>query len=86
LSLRRLHQCLDDLVQRRRAVGAGPLRPDQGDRLGEVADIIVGQVEKDRVDAARDQFADGGRLDGRDVEVAGDGRDRPSARRIGRVP
>ena len=80
-----LHQGLDDFVEVGRAVGAGALRPDQRDGFGEVADIVVGQVEQDGVDAVGDELADGGGFDGGDVEVARDRRDGPAARRIGGV-
>ena len=49
-------------------------RPDQADRLGHVADEIIGIAEQDGIDAFLDQCADHGRFDGRDVEIAGDRR------------
>ena len=54
-------------------------RPDQRDRLGEVADIVVGVGEQHLVDAFGDQRAQHRRLDAGDVEVAGERRQRIAA-------
>jgi hypothetical protein len=63
--------------------GVGADGPDQRDRLGEVADIVVGQREELGVGPLGDQGAQHGRLDPRQVEVAGDRGKRPAPVGVG---
>ena len=58
-------------------------RPDQRDRLGQVADIIVGIAEQHLVHALHGERAQHGRLDAGDGEVAGDDGERIAAVGIG---
>jgi hypothetical protein len=59
--------------------------PDQGDGLGEVADVVVAEGEKLRVHALGDEGAEHGGLDGVEGKVAGDGGEAPAAVGVGRV-
>ena len=58
--------------------------PQQGHRLGRVADIVAAHVEQDRVDPLLDKAADRGRLDVRDVERPGERGEAIAAVGIGR--
>ncbi len=81
---RRARQFVDDLGRRRRGqVDAVLLRPDQRHGFGEVADIFVAPTEQFGIDATEHQVAHRGRLQGRQVERRGDGRQRPAAVGIG---
>ncbi len=81
-------QRVNDLAQRRLAVGpvVGIGRPDQGDRLGQVAHIVVGPAEQHRIDPRLGGLADHGRLRCGECQVAGQRRQRPAPIRIGRRP
>ena len=65
------------IVELRLAVGRR--RPEQRDRLRRVADIIAAHPEQDRIDRLLDQAADRRRLHMRDVERAGQRRERNAA-------
>ena len=87
---RRLHfrgalQCIDDLAQRRRRPGVRVRFPDQGQRLGEIADIVVGEMEQLGADLLLAEAAQQGGLGCRKVEAAGQRRQRPAAIGIGRL-
>ena len=62
-----------------------PLRPEQGHRLGHVADIIPAHSEEDGIDPFLDDRPDRRRLDPGQVELAGQGRQRIAAVGIGRA-
>ncbi len=62
-----------------------PLRPEQRDRLGHVADIVPAHIEEHRIDPLLDDRADRRRFDAGQVELAGQRRHRPAAVRIGRT-
>ena len=62
------------------------LRPEQGHRLGHVADIVAAHVEQDRIDPLLGDRADRGGLHRRQVELAGQRRQRIAAVGIGRAP
>ena len=59
-------------------------RPDQRHGLGQIADIVIGQSEQERVDALLDKPADQARLGMAEIERAGQRRQRPAAIRIRR--
>ena len=61
------------------------LRPEQGHRLGHVADIVPAHVEQDRIDPLLGDRADRRRLDRGQVELAGQRRQRIAAVGIGRA-
>ncbi len=61
-------------------------RPHEGDGLGEIADVIVGQFEQNRVGALGDQGADHARLGMLEGERAGERRQREAALGVGRGP
>ena len=87
---RRLHlggalQRLDHLAERRRRPGVGIGLPDQRQRLGEVADIVVGEMEQLRPDLVLAEAAQQRGLGGGEVEPAGQRRQRPAAIGIGRL-
>ena len=65
---------------------AGRLWPQQGDRLGHVADIVTAHVEENRIDAL---FGDGAyrrAFDRRDIERAGQRGEAIAAVRVRRLP
>ena len=78
-------QGLDHLGKVGLAVGAGPLGPDQGDGLRQVANIVVGPAEEERIDPGLHRRADHRRLGGVEGKVAGQGRQRPAALGVGRL-
>ena len=59
--------------------------PDQGRRLGEVADVMVGHPEQDRIDPLLREAADHVGLRLLEHERAGHGGERPAAVRVGRM-
>ena len=59
------------------------LRPEQGHRLGHVADIVAAHVEQDRIDPFLGDRPDRRRLDRGQVELAGQRRQRIAAVGIG---
>ncbi|MCY1220421.1 hypothetical protein D9M72_324320 [compost metagenome] len=60
--------------------------PDERDRFGEVADIVVGVLEEHRVHAFEEQVPDHRRLDRVQRQRTGDRRERVAAARIRRRP
>ena len=64
---------------------AGLLGPQQGDRLGHVADIVAAHVQQDRVNPLLGDGANRGALDRRDVERAGQRGKAVTAIRVGRL-
>ncbi len=78
----RAAQRVDHLRKVRLAVRPGVPGPDQGDRLGQVADIVVGPPEQLRVDPRLHRLADHRRLGGVERQGAGQGRQRPAALRV----
>ncbi len=77
-------QLLDDLGEARHLTRLALRRPDEGDRLGEIADIVIGIAEEHFVHALHDERAQHRRLDARDREIAGQRRERIAAVGIGR--
>ena len=67
-----------------RSALAGGRRPHQRDRLGEIADIVVGQLEQHRIGALGDQRADDAGLGVLERQRAGERRQRIAALGIGR--
>ena len=63
--------------------GGGMSRPHQRDGLGQIADIIVGQLEQHRVGAFGDQAADQAGFGMREGQRAGQRGERPAALGIG---
>ena len=61
----------------------GRFRPHQRDRLGEIADIVIGQPEQHRIGAIGDQIADQPRLGVLERQRAGQRRQRVAAVGIG---
>ena len=76
---------VDDLAERRRRSGGRIGLPDQRQRLGEVADIVVGEVEQFRADLVLAEAAQQRGLGGGEVEPAGERGQRPAAVGIGRA-
>ena len=76
-------QPLDHLRQFRRPVRPGPRRPDQGDGLRQVADIVVGPGEQLRIHARLHRRADRAGLGGLERQVSGQRRERPAPIRVG---
>jgi hypothetical protein len=64
--------------------GKARRRPHQRDRLGKIADIVVGELEQHRIGAFSDEAADQSGLGVRKSERARQCRQRPAALRIGR--
>ena len=77
-------QRFHDLGQARHRRFGVAARPSERDRLGEVADIIVGIAEQHLVHARDDEAAKHRRLDACDREIAGDRGDGVAAVGIGR--
>ncbi|MNI37840.1 hypothetical protein D3C73_919550 [compost metagenome] len=79
-------QGIDHLAQIRLPIGAmrGVTRPDQRGRLGQIAHIVIGPAKQDGIDPGLDGLADHGRLGRREAQLAGQGRQRPAAIRVGR--
>jgi hypothetical protein len=84
LGLGRDLQCLHDGGEIGRRGIIGPLRPDQRDRLGEIADIVVGETEEHGIGARRRQLAEEPGLGMAEDEIAGQRRERIAAIGVGR--
>ena len=76
----RQRECVSALV-----LSTGGRRPHERDGLGQIADIVVGQLEQHRIRALRDQRADHSRFGMREGEHTGKRRQRPSTLGIGRA-
>ena len=85
LDLRGALQGFDDFAERRAAVRQRIGLPDQRQGLGEVADIVVGEMEQLRADLVLAEAAQQRGLGGGEVEPAGQRRQRPAAVGIGRL-
>ena len=85
LGLRGALQGFDHLAERGRRSGGRIGLPDQRQGLGEVADIVVGEVEQLRPDLVLAEAAQQRGLGGGEVEPAGQGGQRPAAVGIGRL-
>jgi hypothetical protein len=79
-------QGVDHLAQLGLAVRPpiGIAGPDQGDRLGQVADIVVGPAEQHGIHPRLDRPPDHRRLGRIETQIPGQGRQRPAPVRIGR--
>ena len=84
LGLGRDLQRLDDGGEIGRRGIIGPLRPDQRDGLGEIADIVVGETEEHGIGAGGRQLAEEPGLGMAEDEIAGEGGECIAAVGIGR--
>jgi hypothetical protein len=65
--------------------GEAGLRPHEGDRLGEVADVVPGQVKQGRVHALLGKASDQARLSVPKGQAARQRGERPASLRVGRM-
>jgi hypothetical protein len=79
LQARRGMQRLDDLREPRHVAALLARRPDQGNRLRKIADVVIGVPEQHVVDPFHRQSAQHGGLDAGNGEAAGDCGDRIAA-------
>ncbi len=80
-ALQRLH----DLAKRRRRACGGIGLPDQRQRFGQITHIVVGEGEQLLADLLLAEAAQQSGFGRREIEAAGEGRQRPAAIGIGRL-